>query len=183
MVATLRDMVIGDGQPIILMAGPCVVESEAHAMGLAEALVDITRRVGIPFIFKASYDKANRTSNRSCPRARDHRRAARAGGNQGDVRRADCHRHPLGARSRDCGRVADVLKIPAFLCARPIASSPPRRTGRVVNIKKGQFLAPADMKHAVAKVTSEGSHERASSPSAARASATTTSWSTCAASR
>src|SRR3954462_11053907 len=58
-------MVIGPGHPIVIMAGPCVVESEQHATGLAEALVDITARVGIPFIFKASYDKANRTSNRS----------------------------------------------------------------------------------------------------------------------
>ncbi|MFN7916790.1 MAG: 3-deoxy-8-phosphooctulonate synthase [Vicinamibacterales bacterium] len=156
MHATLGDMVIGAGRPIILMAGPCVVESEAHAMGLAEALVDITRRVGIPFIFKASYDKANRTSNTSYrgPGITEGLRVLAA------IKAAfgvpivtDIHEAHEAAVA---GEVADVLQIPAFLSRQTDLIVAAARTGRVVNIKKGQFLAPKDMKHAVAKVTTEG---------------------------
>ncbi|HUR34657.1 MAG TPA: 3-deoxy-8-phosphooctulonate synthase [Vicinamibacterales bacterium] len=156
MIATLRDMVIGGGRPIILMAGPCVVESEAHATGLAEALVDITTRVGIPFIFKASYDKANRTSNRS------YRGPGLAEGLRvlGAIKRrfnvpivTDIHE---AAEAAAAAEVADVLQIPAFLSRQTDLIVAAARTGRVVNIKKGQFLAPDDMKHAVAKVTTEG---------------------------
>ncbi len=156
MVATLRDMVIGEGRPIILMAGPCVVESEAHAMGLAEALVDITTRVGIPFIFKASYDKANRTSNTSY---RGHGiteglRVLAAIKQRFDVPIVtDIHEVHEAAIAAE---VADVLQIPAFLSRQTDLIVAAARTGRVVNIKKGQFLAPTDMKHAVAKVTTEG---------------------------
>ncbi|MBS1819373.1 MAG: 3-deoxy-8-phosphooctulonate synthase [Acidobacteria bacterium] len=156
MVATLRDMVIGDGHPIVLMAGPCVVESEAHAMGLAEALVDITRRVGIPFIFKASYDKANRTSNRSYrgPGITEGLRVLAAVKNAFGVPIVtDIHEAHEAAVA---GEVADVLQIPAFLSRQTDLIVAAARTGRVVNIKKGQFLAPNDMKHAVAKVTTEG---------------------------
>ncbi len=156
MVATLRDMVIGEGRPIILMAGPCVVESEAHAMGLAEALVAITTRVGIPFIFKASYDKANRTSNASY----------RGPGITEGLRVLAAIKHRFGVpivtdihevhEAAIAAEVADVLQIPAFLSRQTDLIVAAARTGRVVNIKKGQFLAPNDMKHAVAKVTAEG---------------------------
>ncbi|MGE3473590.1 MAG: 3-deoxy-8-phosphooctulonate synthase [Vicinamibacterales bacterium] len=156
MVARLRDLVIGAGHPIILMAGPCVVESEAHAMGLAEALVDITRRVGIPFIFKASYDKANRTSNRSYrgPGIDEGLRVLAAIKQRFDVPIVtDIHEvHEAGVAAE----VADVLQIPAFLSRQTDLIVAAARTGRVVNIKKGQFMAPNDMKHAVAKVTTEG---------------------------
>ncbi|MGE3955943.1 MAG: 3-deoxy-8-phosphooctulonate synthase [Vicinamibacterales bacterium] len=156
MVARLRDMAIGAGHPIVLMAGPCVVESESHAMGLAEALVDITRRVGIPFIFKASYDKANRTSNRSYrgPGIDEGLRVLGAIRQRFDVPIVtDIHEVHEAAVAAD---VADVLQIPAFLSRQTDLIVAAARTGRVVNIKKGQFMAPNDMKHAVAKVTSEG---------------------------
>ena len=149
-------MVIGDGRPIILMAGPCVVESEAHAMGLAEALVDITTRVGIPFIFKASYDKANRTSNASYrgPGITEGLRVlAAVKARFGVPIVTDIHETHEAAVAAE---VADVLQIPAFLSRQTDLIVAAARTGRVVNIKKGQFLAPKDMKHAVAKVTSEG---------------------------
>ncbi|MEQ1728759.1 MAG: 3-deoxy-8-phosphooctulonate synthase [Vicinamibacterales bacterium] len=149
-------MVIGEGRPIILMAGPCVVESEAHAMGLAEALVAITTRVGIPFIFKASYDKANRTSNASY----------RGPGITEGLRVLAAIKHRFGVpivtdihevhEAAIAAEVADVLQIPAFLSRQTDLIVAAARTGRVVNIKKGQFLAPNDMKHAVAKVTTEG---------------------------
>src|SRR5678815_4337875 len=149
-------MVIGPGHPIILMAGPCVVESEQHATGLAEALVDITTRVGIPLIFKASYDKANRTSNRSFrgPGIREGLRVLSAIKKRLKVPIVtDIHE---ASEASVAGEVADVLQIPAFLSRQTDLIVAAARTGRVVNIKKGQFLAPDDMKHAVAKVTSEG---------------------------
>ena len=156
MVTRLRDMVIGEGRPIILMAGPCVVESEAHATGLAEALVDITSRLGIPFIFKASYDKANRTSNRSYrgPGITEGLRVLAAIKQRFGVPIVtDIHEVHEATVAAD---VADVLQIPAFLSRQTDLIVAAARTGRVVNIKKGQFLSPNDMKHAVAKVTTEG---------------------------
>lgn len=156
MVTRLRDMVIGEGRPIILMAGPCVVESEAHATGLAEALVDITSRLGIPFIFKASYDKANRTSNRSYrgPGITEGLRVLAAIKQRFGVPIVtDIHEVHEATVAAD---VADVLQIPAFLSRQTDLIVAAARTGRVVNIKKGQFLSPNDMKYAVAKVTTEG---------------------------
>jgi 2-dehydro-3-deoxyphosphooctonate aldolase (KDO 8-P synthase) len=149
-------MVIGPGHPIVLMAGPCVVESEQHATGLAEALVDITTRVGIPFIFKASYDKANRTSNRSFrgPGIHEGLRVLGAIKSRFNIPIVtDIHDASEAAVAAE---VADVLQIPAFLSRQTDLIVAAARTGRVVNIKKGQFLAPDDMKHAIAKVTSEG---------------------------
>ena len=157
MVATLRDMVIGPGHPIILMAGPCVVESEQHATGLAEALVDITTRVGIPLIFKASYDKANRTSNRSFrgPGIREGLRVLGAIKSRFNVPIVtDIHEASEAAVAAE---VADVLQIPAFLSRQTDLIVAAARTGRVVNIKKGQFLAPDDVRHAVAKAAAAGS--------------------------
>jgi 2-dehydro-3-deoxyphosphooctonate aldolase (KDO 8-P synthase) len=153
---TLGRLTIGSGHPIVLMAGPCVVESEAHAMDLAHALVEITTRVGIPFIFKASYDKANRTSNRSYrgPGIVEGLRVLAAIKRRFDVPIVtDIHE---AAEAAIAAEVADVLQIPAFLSRQTDLIVAAARTGRVVNIKKGQFLAPDDMKHAVAKVTAEG---------------------------
>jgi 2-dehydro-3-deoxyphosphooctonate aldolase (KDO 8-P synthase) len=153
---TLGGMVIGGGHPIVLIAGPCVVESEAHATGLAEALVDITARVGIPFIFKASYDKANRTSAASYRGpgiAEGLRVLAAIKGRFGVPILTDIHEPAEAAVAAD---VADVLQIPAFLSRQTDLIVAAAKTGKVVNIKKGQFLAPDDMKHAVAKVTAAG---------------------------
>jgi 2-dehydro-3-deoxyphosphooctonate aldolase (KDO 8-P synthase) len=152
----LGDLVVGGGHPIILMAGPCVVESETHAMFLAEALVDITTRVGIPFIFKASYDKANRTSARSFrgPGITEGLRVlAAVKARFGVPIVTDIHEASEAAVAAE---VADVLQIPAFLSRQTDLIVAAAQTGRVVNIKKGQFLAPDDMKHAIAKVTSAG---------------------------
>jgi 2-dehydro-3-deoxyphosphooctonate aldolase (KDO 8-P synthase) len=153
---TLGDVVVGGGRPIVLIAGPCVVESEAHALYLAEALVDITSRVGMPFIFKASYDKANRTSVRSFrgPGITEGLRVLRAvKGQFGVPVLTDIHEAGEAAAAAD---VADVLQIPAFLSRQTDLIVAAAQTGRVVNIKKGQFLAPDDMKHAIAKVTTAG---------------------------
>ena len=149
-------MTIGAGHPIVLMAGPCIVESEAHATGLAEALVDITSRVGIPFIFKASYDKANRTSITSYrgPGMTEGLRVLAAIKKRlGVPIVTDIHEAGDAAIAAD---VADVLQIPAFLSRQTDLIVAAAKTGRVVNIKKGQFLAPDDMKHAVAKVIDAG---------------------------
>jgi 2-dehydro-3-deoxyphosphooctonate aldolase (KDO 8-P synthase) len=153
---TIGDMVVGGGRPIILMAGPCVIESEAHALTLAEALVDVTSRLGIPFIFKASYDKANRTSAASFrgPGLAEGLRVLAAVKRRFNVPIVtDIHE---AAEAAPVAEIVDVLQIPAFLSRQTDLIVAAARTGRVVNIKKGQFLAPDDMKHAVAKVTAEG---------------------------
>src|SRR5882757_5289246 len=153
---TLGDMTIGGGSPLVLIAGPCVIESEPHATELAGQLADIARRAGVPFIFKASYDKANRTSGRSF----------RGPGLDEGLRvlaeikarfhvpiLTDIHEPSHAAPAAD---VADVLQIPAFLCRQTDLLVAAAKTGRIVNIKKGQFLAPDDVRHAVAKVVEAG---------------------------
>src|SRR3954464_8082662 len=138
------------------MAGPCVIESESHAIETALALREMTRRAGVPFIFKASYDKANRTSGTSFrgPGLSDGVRVL------GRVREAagvpiltDIHEPAHAAAAAE---VADVLQIPAFLSRQTDLITAAARTGRAVNLKKGQFLAPLDMRHAIAKVTAAG---------------------------
>jgi 2-dehydro-3-deoxyphosphooctonate aldolase (KDO 8-P synthase) len=141
---------------LFLIAGPCVIESEAHARFMADAIQRITSDLGVPYIFKASYDKANRTSVKGFrgpgleEGTRILRRIAGATGLPviTDVHQAD-----------DCERVAeavDVLQIPAFLCRQTDLLVAAARTGRAVNIKKGQFVAPGDMSYAVEKVTGTG---------------------------
>jgi 2-dehydro-3-deoxyphosphooctonate aldolase (KDO 8-P synthase) len=152
----LGDVVFGDDRPFVLIAGPCAIESESHAAGLAAALAALTRRLGVPFVFKASYDKANRTSGASFrgPGLREGLRilAAIKAAQQVPVL-TDVH-EPGDAAA--VAEVADVLQIPAFLCRQTDLLVAAARTGRVVNIKKGQFLAPDDMRHAVAKVVEAG---------------------------
>jgi len=146
---------IGDGT-LALIAGPCVIESEAHAVDTALALRDMARRAGVPFIFKASYDKANRTSGTSFrgPGLKEGLRVL------GRVREAaavpvltDIHEPAHAAAAAE---VADVLQIPAFLSRQTDLIEAAARTGRAVNLKKGQFLAPLDMRHAIAKVIAAG---------------------------
>ena len=152
----LGDITIGGGAPFVLIAGPCVIESEAHAIEIAGRLVDIARRAGVPFVFKASYDKANRTSIRSFrgPGLADGLRvlAAVKARHRMPIL-TDIHEPSQAALAAD---VADVLQIPAFLCRQTDLLVAAARTGRIVNIKKGQFLAPDDVKHAVAKVVDAG---------------------------
>jgi 2-dehydro-3-deoxyphosphooctonate aldolase (KDO 8-P synthase) len=142
----------------VLIAGPCVIESEAHALDLAGRLVDIARRTRVPFIFKASYDKANRTSVRSYrgPGLDEGLRVLEAVKNDTRDRvpiLTDIHEP---AQAAPAARVADVLQIPAFLCRQTDLIVAAAKTGRIVNIKKGQFLAPDDVKHAIAKAQDAG---------------------------
>jgi 2-dehydro-3-deoxyphosphooctonate aldolase (KDO 8-P synthase) len=149
-------LTVGGGAPLLLVAGPCVIESEAHAVGLAQALRDIARRVGVQYVFKASYDKANRTSGGSF----------RGPGLDEGLRVLQRVRQVAGvpiltdihepAQAAPAAAVADVLQIPAFLSRQTDLIVAAAKTGRVVNIKKGQFLAPADMRHAIAKATGAG---------------------------
>jgi 2-dehydro-3-deoxyphosphooctonate aldolase (KDO 8-P synthase) len=147
---------MGGGGPLLLIAGPCVIESESHAVGLAIAIRDIARRAGVPYIFKASYDKANRTSGPSFrgPGLTEGLRVlSRVAERVGVPILTDIHEPSHAA---PVAEVADVLQIPAFLCRQTDLIEAAARTGRAVNIKKGQFLAPADMRHAIAKVTATG---------------------------
>jgi 2-dehydro-3-deoxyphosphooctonate aldolase (KDO 8-P synthase) len=147
---------IGGGGALALVAGPCVIESEAHAVETALALRDITRRAGVPFIFKASYDKANRTSGSSFrgPGLKDGLRVlARVKEAAGVAVLTDIHE---ASHAAPAAEVVDVLQIPAFLSRQTDLIEAAARTGRVVNLKKGQFLAPLDMRHAIAKVTAAG---------------------------
>ncbi len=152
----LRNIVFGDGRPFVLMAGPCVIESEAHAASLAERLVTLTGRLGVPFIFKASFDKANRTSGRSFrgPGLAEGLRVLAAIKAKYDVAVVtDIHE---AGQAEPAAAVADVLQIPAFLSRQTDLIAAAAATGRVVNIKKGQFMAPDDVRHAAAKAAEAG---------------------------
>jgi 2-dehydro-3-deoxyphosphooctonate aldolase (KDO 8-P synthase) len=151
----LGGLSIGGGS-LLLIAGPCVIEGESHALGLARAIRDIAARVGVPYVFKASYDKANRTSAGSFrgPGLDEGLRVlGRVRDEVGVPVLTDIHEV---SHADAAGAVADVLQIPAFLCRQTDLLVAAARTGRVVNIKKGQFMAPADMRHAAAKVTAAG---------------------------
>jgi 2-dehydro-3-deoxyphosphooctonate aldolase (KDO 8-P synthase) len=153
---TIGDITIGGGEPLALIAGPCVIETEAHARSLAAAIRDIARRAGVPFIFKASYDKANRTSLTSYrgPGLTDGLSIlAQVKAATGVPILTDIHEVSHAAPAAE---VADVLQIPAFLSRQTDLLVAAARTGRAINIKKGQFLAPRDMRHAIAKVTQSG---------------------------
>ena len=152
----IGDVAIGAGLPFALIAGPCVIESEAHALMMAGAIAEIARRVNVPYIFKASFDKANRTSGRSFRGpgvAEGLRVLAAIKAKFGLPILTDIHEPAQAAAAAD---VVDVLQIPAFLCRQTDLLIAAAKTGRAVNIKKGQFLAPDDMRHAVAKVVDAG---------------------------
>ena len=153
---TLANLEIGTGAPLFLIAGPCVIESAEHALGLANQLRAIAREQNIPLIFKASYDKANRTS------AGSYRGPGLAEGLRvlGEIKRAtglpiltDVHEP---GQVGPAAEVCDVLQIPAFLCRQTDLLLEAGRSGRAVNIKKGQFLSPWDLCHAAEKVASTG---------------------------
>jgi 2-dehydro-3-deoxyphosphooctonate aldolase (KDO 8-P synthase) len=149
-------LTVGGGTPLLLIAGPCVIESESHAIDTALAVRDIAERAGVQYVFKASFDKANRTSGASF-RGPGLAEGARI---LGAVRKAaavpiltDIHEP---AQAAPAAEVADILQIPAFLSRQTDLLVAAARTGRVVNIKKGQFLAPGDMRHAIDKVVTAG---------------------------
>jgi 2-dehydro-3-deoxyphosphooctonate aldolase (KDO 8-P synthase) len=152
----IGDLVIGHGGPLALIAGPCVIESEQHATDLAGRLVEIVRRVGVPFVFKASYDKANRTSGRSFrgPGLDEGLRVlAGIKARYGIAILTDIHEP---SQAPPAAAVADILQVPAFLSRQTDLLTAAAGTGRAVNLKKGQFLAPEDMTHAIAKVVDAG---------------------------
>jgi 2-dehydro-3-deoxyphosphooctonate aldolase (KDO 8-P synthase) len=146
---------VGTGQ-LFLIGGPCVIESEAHVRKMADAIQCITSDLGVPYIFKASYDKANRTSVKSFrgPGLKDGvailRRLAEA---TGLPVLTDVHEP---SHCEIAAEGVDVLQIPAFLCRQTDLLVAAAKTGRAINVKKGQFVAPTDMKHAVEKVVESG---------------------------
>ena len=146
----------GGNLPFILIAGPCVIEGRDSALYHAEALRVLTDRLGVPFIYKSSYDKANRTSGesfRGLGMEEGLAILAEAKRQYGVPTLTDVH-SPEEARA--AADAVDVLQIPAFLCRQTDLLLAAGKSGRVVNIKKGQFLAPLDMGHAAAKVASTG---------------------------
>ncbi|MGB8062876.1 MAG: 3-deoxy-8-phosphooctulonate synthase [Candidatus Sulfotelmatobacter sp.] len=152
------DIHVGSGD-LFLIAGPCVIESEEHAIRMAEIIKGVAKSLNFPFIFKASYDKANRTSIRSF----------RGPGQKEGLRilkkiKDELHLPVLTDvhETADVGKVAevvDVLQIPAFLCRQTDLVVAAALSGRAVNIKKGQFVAPSDMRHAVEKCREAGNSQ------------------------
>ena len=147
---------IGGGHSLAFILGPCVIESPSHALDLALAIREIASRCGVPVIFKASFDKANRTSGSSFrgPGLEPGLKTlADIKARTGLPILTDIHEP---AQAAPVAAVADVIQIPAFLSRQTDLIVAAARTGAVVNIKKGQFLSPKDMRHVVAKVTAEG---------------------------
>jgi 2-dehydro-3-deoxyphosphooctonate aldolase (KDO 8-P synthase) len=147
---------VGGGQPLAFILGPCVIESPAHALDLALAIREIAGRCSAPVVFKASFDKANRTSGSSFRGPgldAGLRTLAEIKARTGLPILTDIHEP---AQAAPTAAVADVIQIPAFLSRQTDLIEAAARTGAVVNIKKGQFLAPKDMRHVIAKVTGAG---------------------------
>jgi 2-dehydro-3-deoxyphosphooctonate aldolase (KDO 8-P synthase) len=150
---------VGDGRPLLLIAGPCVMESEAHALAHARKVKALAERHGLPVVFKASFDKANRSSGRSF----------RGPGLEKGLAIFEVVKRETGlpcltdvheiAQAEPAGRVVDVLQVPAFLCRQTDLVMACARHGRAVNVKKGQFLAPREMRHALAKCREAGNED------------------------
>lgn len=154
---TVGDITIGGGRGLVLIAGPCVIESEKSALRHAAALTRIADTVGIPLIYKSSYDKANRTSIASYrgPGLKKGLAILRKVKETFDLPiLSDVH---CRSEVREAAEVVDIIQIPAFLSRQTDLILAAARTGRVVNIKKGQFLAPWDMRHVIKKIESTGS--------------------------
>jgi len=155
-VVAIGSLRCGGGSPFVFIAGPCVVENRDSALRHAEALRGLTDRLGVPFIYKSSYDKANRTSGasfRGLGMQEGLRILAEVKQETGVPVLTDIHSPEEAAIAAE---VADILQIPAFLCRQTDLLLAAGNSGRVVNIKKGQFLAPWDMVHAAEKVASTG---------------------------
>ncbi len=150
---------VGGRNPLALIAGPCVIEGEKHLLSTAEAIQKICADLKVPYILKSSYDKANRTSLHSFrgPGPAEGLRILRKAKTTlhlpvlSDVHTVD--------QVEDAAAVLDVLQIPAFLCRQTDLVIAAARTGRAINVKKGQFLAPGDMRNIVEKVVSTGNHD------------------------
>ena len=153
---TIGDMTLGNDLPLVLIAGPCALESRAHALEVSAALVEITRKLGIGLIYKTSFDKANRTSlsgargigfDNGLPILAEIREA------RGIPMLTDVH---LPEQCAPTAEAVDVLQIPAYLCRQTDLLVAAANTGAAINVKKGQFLAPWDMQHVAAKVAQSG---------------------------
>ena len=156
---TVGDVVLGDGQPLALIAGPCVIENESHVLEIATTVREIAERCGMPLIFKASFYKANRTSIKSFrgPGLTEGIRIlARVKEEVGVPVLTDIHEVD---QASPVAEVADVLQIPAFLSRQTDLLVAAAKTGRVVNVKKGQFLSPYDIQHILTKISSTGHHK------------------------
>jgi 2-dehydro-3-deoxyphosphooctonate aldolase (KDO 8-P synthase) len=154
----LGSLRLGGDNPLFLIAGPCVIESESHARSMAESVARIAADAGVPYIFKASYDKANRSSIKSF----------RGPGLTEGLRilakiKSDLHLPILTdihdtSHAAPAAEVADILQIPAFLARQTDLLLAAAKTGRIINIKKAQFLSPWDMGNVAEKVASSGNH-------------------------
>ena len=146
----------GTGHPLAFILGPCVIESEGHAVDVAVFVADVAKRLGVPVVFKASFDKANRTSLTS------YRGPGLVAGLKVLAKVKARTGLPILTDIHDVGQVAaaadvvDILQIPAFLSRQTDLLVAAAQSGRVVNVKKGQFLAPRDMRHVVAKLADSG---------------------------
>jgi len=153
---TIGNINISNRLPMTLIAGPCAIESKDHALDMASALVEMTAKLGMGFIYKSSFDKANRTSLHS-PRGLGIEKGlavlAEVKKTMGCPVLTDVH---LPDHCAEVGEVVDVLQIPAFLCRQTDLLIAAANTGQVVNVKKGQFLAPWDMRHGVNKLAEAG---------------------------
>ncbi|MFZ1774672.1 MAG: 3-deoxy-8-phosphooctulonate synthase [Rhizobiaceae bacterium] len=148
--------VFGNDLPLTLIAGPCQMESRDHAFMMAGALKELTEKLGIGLVYKSSFDKANRTSlggKRGLGLEKSLAVFADIKAELGLPVLTDIHSEAQCAEAAD---VADILQIPAFLCRQTDLLIAAAKTGRIINVKKGQFLAPWDMKNVVAKITGSG---------------------------
>ncbi len=155
-IVNISNIAIGQGQPLVLIAGPCVIEDYETTFTIASYLKELTHKLDIPFIFKASYDKANRTSINSFrgPGIKDGLEILKRIKVELDLPIiSDVHRIVEIAAA---AQVLDIIQIPAFLCRQTDFILEVARTGKPLNIKKGQFLAPWDIAHILEKVTSTG---------------------------
>ena len=153
----LANFEIGGGEPLVLLAGPCVLEGYEHSLMIGRGIKEIADRLGIPYVFKASFDKANRSAYHSF----------RGPGLEEGVKILGKIRTELGvpvvtdihetAQAEPVAKVADILQIPAFLSRQTDLLHAAAQTGAVVNVKKGQFLSPNDMRNVVDKIHESGS--------------------------
>lgn len=150
---------VGPGQPMLLLAGPCVLEGYEHSLAIGQEVKRICEKLGIPYVFKASFDKANRSSYDSF----------RGPGLEEGLKQLAAIKKELGVpivsdihetyQVEKAAEVLDVLQIPAFLCRQTDLVYAAGKTGKCVNVKKGQFLAPWDMKNVISKLEAAGNHD------------------------
>ncbi|MDQ3135326.1 MAG: 3-deoxy-8-phosphooctulonate synthase [Acidobacteriota bacterium] len=153
-----EDLTIGDHQPLTLIGGPCVIETSDFTVRMAEEIKRVCERLGVSFIFKSSFDKANRTSInsfRGTPLAEGLKILRRVKEEVGVPVLTDIHE---SCQAEPAAEVVDVLQIPAFLCRQTDLLVAAARTKRVVNVKKGQFVAPWEMRHVVGKLEASGTN-------------------------